>query len=113
MTRVKRGYVARRRRNRQLDQASGFRGAHSTLYRTAYQQNMKALRYQTRDRKTKKRLFRSLWITRISAGARIRGAAYSTWMAAKRLASIDLNRKVLSQLACLKPSDFTNVFQST
>jgi len=80
MTRVKRGNVARKRRKKILKLAKGFRGSHSTLFRTANQQVMKALRSAYRDRKNRKRDFRRLWITRINAAARLHGLSYSQLM---------------------------------
>ena len=107
MTRVKRGFVARKRRKKVLKLAEGFRGASSVLFRTAKQQSMKALRYSYRDRKQRKRQFRSLWITRINAQTRTNGLTYSTFMASLRDNNIILNRKMLSQLA-IKDSNAFN-----
>ena len=77
MARVKRGNVARKRRNKVLKLAKGFRGSHSRLFRVANQQVMKALRYAYRDRRNRKRDFRRLWITRINAASRMHGVSYS------------------------------------
>nr|YP_010506645.1 ribosomal protein L20 [Tetraselmis suecica]UXF58508.1 ribosomal protein L20 [Tetraselmis suecica] len=99
MTRVKRGFVARKRRKKVLNLAQGFRGASSILFRTANQQTMKALRYSYRDRNQRKRQFRSLWITRINAQAREFGMTYHEFMYYLRSKKICLNRKILSQLA--------------
>ena len=107
MTRVKRGFVARKRRKKVLKLAEGFRGASSVLFRTAQQQTMKALRYSYRDRKQRKRQFRSLWITRINAQTRTNGLTYSTFMSSLRDNNIILNRKMLSQLA-IKDSNAFN-----
>jgi len=109
MTRVKRGNVARRRRNKILKLAKGFRGSHSTLFRTANQQVMKALRSSYRDRKNRKRDFRRLWITRINAAARLHGMSYSKLMGYLKKADIQINRKMLAQLAVLDPAAFTKV----
>lgn len=99
MTRVKRGFVAQRRRKKILDRTEGFIGSSSTLFRTANQRYIKALTYSTRDRKTKKRDYRSLWITRLNAVANENGMNYSSFISACKENNILLNRKVLSQLA--------------
>jgi large subunit ribosomal protein L20 len=109
MTRVKRGNVARKRRNKILKIAKGYRGSHSTLFRTANQQVMKALRSAYRDRKRKKRDFRRLWIARINAAVREQGMSYSKFMGALKKADINLNRKMLAQLAVLDPAGFNKV----
>src|SRR6476646_5068553 len=100
MTRVKRGNVARKRRKKILKLAKGFRGSHSRLFRTANQQVMKALRNAYRDRRKRKRDFRRLWIARINAAARQHGMSY-----------IQLNRKMLAQLAVLDPTGFSKVLE--
>jgi large subunit ribosomal protein L20 len=109
MTRVKRGNVARKRRNKILKIAKGFRGSHSTLFRTANQQVMKALRSAYRDRKKKKRDFRSLWITRINAAAREHGLSYSQLIGNLKKANIQINRKMLAQLAVVDPASFGKI----
>nr|YP_001019133.1 ribosomal protein L20 [Chlorokybus atmophyticus]Q19V76.2 RecName: Full=Large ribosomal subunit protein bL20c; AltName: Full=50S ribosomal protein L20, chloroplastic [Chlorokybus atmophyticus]ABD62232.2 ribosomal protein L20 [Chlorokybus atmophyticus]WKT05664.1 ribosomal protein L20 [Chlorokybus atmophyticus] len=109
MTRVKRGYVARKRRKRVLQLTQGFRGAHSVLFRTANQQNIKALRYASRDRARRKRDFRRLWITRINAGARKQGLSYSQLMHRFKKCGILINRKVLAQLALLDTKTFNQL----
>jgi large subunit ribosomal protein L20 len=109
MTRVKRGNVARKRRNKILKLAKGFRGSHSKLFRTANQQVMKALRNAYRDRKKKKRDFRRLWITRINAAAREQGLSYSRLIGQLKKSNIQLNRKMLAQLAVLDPQAFAEV----
>lgn len=109
MTRVKRGNVARKRRKKILKLAKGFRGSHSKLFRTANQQVMKALRNSYRDRKKRKRDFRRLWITRINAAARMNGVSYSQLMGLMKKANIQLNRKMLAQLAVLDPQSFNKV----
>ncbi|EFA73032.1 50S ribosomal protein L20 [Cylindrospermopsis raciborskii LB2897] len=109
MTRVKRGNVARNRRNKILKLAKGFRGSHSTLFRTANQQVMKALRSAYRDRKKKKRDFRRLWITRINAASRQQGLSYSQLIGNLKKANVELNRKMLAQLAVLDPATFAKV----
>jgi large subunit ribosomal protein L20 len=109
MTRVKRGNVARKHRNKILKLAKGFRGSHSKLYRIANQQVMKALRNAYRDRKKKKRDFRRLWIARINAAARQHGMSYSQLIGNMKKADIQLNRKMLAQIAILDPASFEQV----
>ncbi|MUG97228.1 50S ribosomal protein L20 [Scytonema sp. UIC 10036] len=109
MTRVKRGNVARKRRKKILKLAKGFRGSQSTLFRTANQRVMKALRNSYRDRKKRKRDFRRLWITRINAAARLHGMSYSKLMGNLKKADVQLNRKMLAQLAVLDPASFSKV----
>ncbi|NJK59068.1 MAG: 50S ribosomal protein L20 [Oscillatoriales cyanobacterium SM2_1_8] len=109
MTRVKRGNVARQRRNKILKLAKGFRGSHHRLFRTANQQVMKALRNAYRDRRKKKGDFRTLWIARINAAARAHGLRYSEFTGLLKKANVELNRKVLSQMAVLDPQGFTQV----
>ncbi|MDM9379547.1 50S ribosomal protein L20 [Chlorogloeopsis sp. ULAP01] len=109
MTRVKRGNVARKRRKKILKLAKGFRGSHSSLFRTANQQVMKALRNAYRDRKKRKRDFRRLWITRINAAVRQHGMSYSQFIGNLKKANIQLNRKMLAQMAVLDPSGFSKV----
>ncbi len=111
MTRVKRGNVARKRRNKILKLAKGFRGAHSKIFRTANQQVMKALRNAYRDRRKKKGDFRRLWITRINAAARLEGISYSQLTGKLKIANIELNRKMLAQLAILDPEAFKKVVE--
>jgi large subunit ribosomal protein L20 len=109
MTRVKRGNVARKHRNKILKLAKGFRGSHSKLYRIANQQVMKALRNAYRDRKKKKRDFRRLWIARINAASRQHGMSYSQLIGNMKKADIQLNRKMLAQIAILDPASFEQV----
>ena len=109
MPRVKRGNVARKRRKKILKLAKGYRGSHSTLFRTANQQVMKALRYAYRDRKKRKRDFRRLWITRINAACRQHGMSYSNFMGSLKKSNIEINRKMLAQMAVLDPDGFTKV----
>ena len=101
MVRVKRGSIARKRRKKILKQAKGFRGAHSSLFRTAKQQVMKALRYSYVGRKQKKRNYRRLWITRINAGLMVYNMSYSKFMYLLKRANVCLNRKIISQLIVL------------
>ena len=99
MARVKRGVQAKARHKKVLKQAKGFRGARSRTYKVAKQAVMKAGQYAYRDRRVKKRVFRSLWIIRINAAARENGLTYSKLIAGLKLAEIDLDRKVLDSLA--------------
>ncbi|WP_448565132.1 50S ribosomal protein L20 [Trichothermofontia sp.] len=109
MTRVKRGNVARKRRKKILKLAKGFRGSHSKLFRTANQQVMKALRNAYRDRRRRKRDFRRLWIARINAAARQHGMSYSQLIGNLKKADVQLNRKMLAELAVLDPASFEKV----
>lgn len=106
MVRVKRGNVARKRRKKILRLAKGYRGAHSRLFRIANQQVMKALRYSYIGRKQKKRMFRKIWIARINAASRINGLSYSCLIHNFKKSNIELNRKMLSQIAVLDTSTF-------
>lgn len=112
MARVKRGNVARKRRNKILKLAKGFRGSHSKLFRTANQQVMKALRNAYRDRRKRKRDFRRLWITRINAAARQNGMSYSQLIGNLSKANIQINRKMLAQMAVLDPNSFGKVVEA-
>lgn len=112
MVRIKRGNVARKRRKKVLALASGYRGAHSILFRIANQQVMKALRYSYISRKQKKRLFRRIWISRINAASRFNGISYSKLINQFKKSNIDLNRKMLSQIAILDSSTFKLLINS-
>ena len=109
MPRVKRGFKARRRRNKVLKAAKGFRGGHSKLYKTAFITVTRSMVYAYRDRKTKKRDFRKLWIVRINAAARASGISYGRLMGGLREAGIDLDRKVLADMAVNDPGAFAEV----
>ncbi len=109
MPRVTRGFKARRRRNRVLKLAKGYWGGKSRLYRSATEAVDKALAYAYRDRRNKKRDFRRLWIARISAGAKMNDINYSRLMGGLKKANIDLDRKVLSNMAILDAPAFTEV----
>ena len=111
MVRVKRGNVARKRREKVLKMASGFRGTHSRLFRVANQQVMKSLLYSYVGRKRRKRDFRKLWITRINAAAKLNGLNYSTLISQLKKSNIGLNRKMLSQLAIIDPTAFTKIVE--
>jgi large subunit ribosomal protein L20 len=107
--RVKRGYKARRRRNRVLKLAKGYRGGHSKLFRTAANSVDKALMYAYRDRKVRKRDYRRLWIARINAAARMNNLTYSKLMHGLKVAGVDLDRKVLAELAISDPPGFSKI----
>jgi large subunit ribosomal protein L20 len=109
MPRATRGFKARRRRNKVLTLAKGFRGGRSRLFRTAAEAVDRALCYAYRDRRTNKRNFRALWITRISAAAKANGISYSKLINGLCKAGIELDRKVLSNLAIVDPSAFSAV----
>lgn len=107
--RIKRGFKARRRRNKVLKLAKGFRGGRSKLFRTAADSVDKALNYAYRDRKARKRDFRQLWIARINAGARMNNLSYSKFIHGLKLADVDLDRKVLAELAVSDPAAFSQI----
>ncbi|SRR6476646_10335820 len=112
MTRVKRGNVSRKRHKKVLNLTKGFRGTASLLFRTANQQNMKALRYSYANRRKKKRNFRRLWIARLNAAIRAYGLNYSEFLFALKNSKIVLNRKVLAQLAICDPDTFLKFVMS-
>jgi large subunit ribosomal protein L20 len=109
MPRVKRGVTARARHKKILALAKGFRGRRKNVYRVAKQAVMKAGQYAYRDRRTRKRVFRSLWIARINAAARSHGVTYSRFIAGLKKAQIDMDRKVLAELAVNDPAAFGSI----
>jgi large subunit ribosomal protein L20 len=109
MPRTKRGFKARRRRNRILEHAEGFYGASSRQYATAVERVHKAWQDAYRDRRKKKRDFRSLWIVRVSAAAKECGTNYSKLIAGLKRAGIELDRKVLAEIAVSDPEGFKAV----
>lgn len=109
MARVTRGFKARRRRNKVLKLAKGFRGGRHRLYKTATEAVDRALSYAYRDRRNKKRDFRRLWIARIGAAAKQNGTSYSRLMGGLNKAGVELDRKVLSNMAILDPNSFSEV----
>ncbi len=111
MVRVKRGYVARRRRRKLLRRAKGFRGSLRKLFRPAKQAVIKALRYATRDRKRRKREMRKLWIARIAIAAKERGLSYNKFMRGLKKAGISLDRKNLADLAVSDPEAFSKLIE--
>jgi large subunit ribosomal protein L20 len=109
MARVKRGVTAHARHKKVLGLAKGYRGRASTAYRIAIEKVEKGLQYAYRDRRNKKRDFRGLWIQRINAGAREHGLTYSQFMHGVKLAGVDIDRKVLSDLAIREPEAFAAI----
>jgi large subunit ribosomal protein L20 len=107
--RVKRGFKARKRRKKILQLAKGYRGGRSKLFRTAADSVDKALMFAYRDRKARKRDFRKLWIARINAAVRISDLSYSKFMHGLKLASVELDRKVLAELAISDPAGFAQI----
>ena len=107
--RVKRGFKARKRRKKVLKLAKGFRGGRSKLFRTATDAVDKALMYAYRDRRVRKRDFRRLWIARINAATRMNNLSYSKFIRGLKLAGVELDRKVLAELAISDPSGFSQI----
>jgi large subunit ribosomal protein L20 len=109
MPRVKRGVTARARHKKVIKQAKGFRGRRGNVYRVAKQAVMKAGQYAYRDRRQRKRQFRSLWIARINAAVRELGMTYSAFMAGLKKANIEIDRKVLADLAVMDKAAFAKI----
>ena len=107
--RVKKGFKARRRRNRVLKLAKGFRGRRKNCYKRANQAVERALDFATRDRRVRKREFRALWITRINAAARQLGLSYSRLIDGLNKAGVEIDRKIMAELAVLDPKGFEAV----
>jgi large subunit ribosomal protein L20 len=112
MTRVKRGFGARKYRTKILKIASGFKGSHSKLFRTANQQVLRALTFSYRDRNNRKRDLRRLWITRINATARKNGMSYNNLISFLYKNRIYLNRKTLAQMAILDNECFSDIIKN-
>jgi len=112
MARVKRALNAHKKRRTVLKRAKGYYGAKSRSYRAAKEQVQHSLQYQYRDRRNKKREIRRLWITRINAGARINGLSYSKFMDGLKKAGIELDRKVLSDMAINDPQAFAALVEA-
>ena len=106
MARVKRGVIARARHKKVLKAAKGYYGARSRVYRVAFQAVIKAGQYAYRDRRQRKRQFRQLWIARINAACRMNDMSYSTFMHGLKLAEVNVNRKMLSEIAIADPEGF-------
>jgi large subunit ribosomal protein L20 len=113
MARIKRSVAARKKRRRILKMAKGYYGQRSRCYRKAKEQVRHSLMYQYRDRRTKKREIRKLWITRINAAARLNGMSYSQFMHGLNLAGIQLDRKVLSQMGIEDPQSFAALCEAS
>ncbi|MEY3251367.1 MAG: ribosomal protein RplT [Pseudomonadota bacterium] len=111
MPRVKRGVIAHARHKKILALAKGFRGRRKNVFRIAKQAVMKAGQYAYRDRRTRKRVFRQLWIARINAASRSMGVTYSKFMAGLKKAQIDIDRKVLSDMAIHDPAGFKSIVE--
>ena len=111
MARIKGGLNAKKKHNRVLKLAKGYRGARSKQYRVAKQSVMRALTSSFAGRKEKKRQFRRLWIARINAAARLNGISYSKFMYGLKLAQIDINRKMLSEMAISDPEGFASLVE--
>jgi len=109
MSRVKRGVTKHARHKKVLAQVKGFRGRHSTNYKVASHRLQKGLAYQYRDRRNKKRVFRALWIQRINAGVRAHGLTYSRFMDGLKKANVELDRKVLADIALKEPEVFAGL----
>ena len=109
MSRVKRGVQAKKRHKKILKLAKGYRGARSRTFKVANQAVLKAGQYAYRDRKVNKRVFRSLWIQRINAGCRLHGLKYSTFVNGLKKINLNLNRKVLADLAAQEPKSFEKI----
>ena len=113
MPRIKRGVVAHARHKKILDKAKGYRGARSKILRVAKQAVTKAGQYAYRDRRQRKRQFRALWIARINAGARENGMSYSVFMNGLKKASIEIDRKVLSDIAIFDKPAFATLVEKS
>ena len=111
MARIKGAMMTRKRRNKTIKMAKGYYGSKSTLFKTAKEAVMKSGQYAYIGRKQKKRDFRKLWITRISAACKLNGMNYSTFMNGLKKANINLNRKMLSEIAISDPAAFTSLVE--
>ena len=112
MSRVKRGVIAHARHKKILDMAKGYRGRNKNVFRVAVEKVEKALQYAYRDRKAKKRSFRSLWIQRINAATRLHDMTYSRFMSGLNKAGIELDRKVLADIALKEPANFAKLVEA-
>jgi len=111
LTRVRGGYTTRRRHKKLLKLTKGHRGTKHALYRRAHESMLHSLAYAYRDRKDRKGEFRKLWIARINAAARIEGMSYSTLMHGLKKAEIDINRKMLADMAIADPAAFAKIVE--
>lgn len=112
MSRVKRGVTAHARHKKILDMAKGYRGRNKNVFRVAVEKVEKGLQYAYRDRKAKKRNFRSLWIQRINAAARLNGMTYSRFISGLEKAGVELDRKVLADIAFKEPQAFAKLVET-
>ncbi len=112
MSRIKRGVTARARHKKVLDMAKGYRGRSKNVFRVAIEKVEKALQYAYRDRRAKKRSFRALWIQRINAATRLHDMTYSRFMSGLTKAGIELDRKVLADIAVKEPQAFAKLVDS-
>ena len=112
MSRVKRGVIAHARHKKILSMAKGYRGRNKNVFRVAVEKVEKALQYAYRDRKAKKRSFRSLWIQRINAATRMHDMTYSRFMSGLNKAGIELDRKVLADIALKEPANFAKLVEA-
>ncbi|MCK5429030.1 MAG: 50S ribosomal protein L20 [Anaerolineales bacterium] len=111
MTRVRGGYTTRRRHKKVLKLTKGHRGTKHALYRRAHESMLHSLAYAYRDRKDRKHDFRKLWIARINAAARLEGMSYSTLMYGLKKAEVEINRKILADMAIADPAAFAKVVE--
>jgi large subunit ribosomal protein L20 len=111
MTRIKRGNVARNRRKKVFQITQGFRASSSKLFRTANQHALKGLKFSTRDRYQRKKLFRKIWIVRLNAAVRENGMNYSTFLSCLKERNVILNRKILAQIALRDQEGFQQILQ--
>ena len=111
MARVKRGVTTHARHKKVLKQAEGYRGRSKNVFKVAIERVEKGLQYAYRDRRVRKRTFRGLWIQRINAGARLHGLTYSQFMNGMKRAGIELDRKVLSDIAVREPAAFKTLVE--
>ena len=112
MARVKGGFTTRRRRKKTLKLAKGYFGSKHALYKTAHEQVMHSLKYAYRDRRQLKREMRKLWIARINAACRMNDMSYSTFMHGLKLAEVNVNRKMLSEMAIHDPAAFAKLCET-
>ena len=111
MSRIKRGLTAHVRHKKIISMAKGYRGRNNNVFRVAVEKVEKALQYAYRDRKAKKRSFRALWIQRINAAARLNDITYSRFMSGLNKAGIELDRKVLADIALKEPANFASLVE--
>ena len=112
MSRIKRGMTAHARHKKIIDMAKGYRGRSKNVFRVAVEKVEKALQYAYRDRRAKKRSFRALWIQRINAATRLNDMTYSRFMSGLNKAGIELDRKVLADIALKEPANFTKLVEA-